>query len=158
MPRFQNSRTTVDEIARAYERLRQGGADPQLLAYLTKQYVLDGTMPFNLPSEREGQLGDVTGAEEEFTFARLIDQLKKRLPRMKELGYFHLEDGRVTLRVANQKIVFGERVTSEFVAEQPRRPRPLPPRQRAASRLRPARPPPAAARPARPAPPRARSP
>jgi hypothetical protein len=115
MPRHENSRTTVDDIARSYERFDKAELI-NILSYLTKQYVVDGTMPFNLPGERAGKLGDVAGAEEDFTFAKLVDQLKRRLPKLKELGYFQVDDGRVTLRVENQKITFGDRVTSEFVA------------------------------------------
>ncbi|RME72723.1 MAG: hypothetical protein D6776_08255 [Planctomycetota bacterium] len=115
MPRHENSRTTIEDIARSYERFDKAELI-DMLSYLTKQYVLDGTMPFNLPGERDGKLGDVGGQQEELTFSKLIDQLKRRLPNLKELGYFHVDNDRVVLRVDNQKITFGERVTSEFVA------------------------------------------
>lgn len=115
MPRPATNRAVAEEIARAYEKF-----DRQeligILAYLTKTYVVDGTLPFNLVEKSGGQIGDVGGgAEKDLDFPKLIDQLKRRLPHIPELGNFHIEEGRVTLRVANQKITFGERVTSEFV-------------------------------------------
>lgn len=114
MPRPATNRAVAEEIARAYEKFdRQELIN--ILSYLTKVYVVDGTMPFNLVPEKAGQLGDVSGAEKDFDFVKLVDQLKRRLPHMPELGYFQIEEGRVTLRVENQKITFGERVTSGFV-------------------------------------------
>lgn len=115
MPRPATNRAVADEIARAYEKF-----DRQeligILAYLTKTYVVDGTLPFNLSGEKKGAAGDLSAeAEKELDFPKLIDQLKRRLTHIPQLGYFQIEDGKVTLRVDNQKIAFGERVTSEFV-------------------------------------------
>src|SRR5262245_23751196 len=114
MPRPATNRAVAEEIARAYEKFdRQELIN--ILSYLTKVYVVDGTMPFNLVPDKTGPVGDAAGAEKELDFTKLVDQLKRRLPHMPELGYFQVEEGKVTLRVANQKITFGERVTSEFV-------------------------------------------
>lgn len=113
MTRPATSRAVAEEIARSYEKFERHELI-NILSYLTKVYVVDGTMPFNLPGEG-GKLGHVEGAEKELDFAKLIDQLKKRLPKMKELNYFQTESGRVMLRVGNQKITFGDRVTTEFV-------------------------------------------
>jgi hypothetical protein len=115
MPRPATNRAVVEEIARAYEKFdRQELIN--ILSYLTKTYVVDGTMPFNLVGEKAGQVGDVAGAEKDLDFPKLIDQLKRRLPHMPELGYFQVESGKVTMRAANQKVTFGERgPTSEFV-------------------------------------------
>lgn len=118
MTRPAANRAVAEEIARSYEKFdRQELIN--ILSYLTKVYVVDGTMPFNLPAASGaaggGQLGDVAGAEKDFDFVKLIDQLKRRLPTLPELAHFQIEEGRVTLRVANQKITFGDRVTSEFV-------------------------------------------
>jgi len=115
MSRPTTNRSVAEEIARAYEKFdRQELIN--ICSYLTKVYVVDGTMPFNLPVQGSGQLGDVEGGEKDFTFVKLIDQLKRRLPKLAELAHFQIEDGRVTLRAGNQKITFSEdRVTSEFV-------------------------------------------
>jgi len=114
MPRPATNRAVTEEIARAYDKFdRQELIN--ILSYLTKVYVVDGTMPFTLPGEK-GELAGVPGGEKDFDFVKLIDQLKRRLPHVPELGYFQIEEGKVTLRVANQKIIFGDRVTSEFVA------------------------------------------
>ena len=114
MPRPATNRAVAEEIARAYEKF-----DRQeligILAYLTKTYVVDGTLPFNLTGEKTGPAGDLAGAEKDLDFPKLIDQLKRRLPHITELTHFAIEDGKVTLRVANQKVTFGDRVTSEFV-------------------------------------------
>lgn len=116
MTRPATNRAVAAEIARAYEKFDRQELI-EILSYLTRVYVVDGTMPFNLPvGAGTGQLGDVSaGAEKDFDFVKLIDQLKRRLPNIPELAHFQVEDGKVTLRVANQKITFGERVTSEFV-------------------------------------------
>jgi hypothetical protein len=117
MSRPATNRAVAEEIARAYEKF-----DRQeligFLAHLTKVYVVDGTMPFNLVSGAPaGHLGDVEGAEKDFTFVKLIDQLKRRLPKIPELAHFQNEDGKVTLRAGNQKITFAEDgLTSQFVA------------------------------------------
>jgi hypothetical protein len=114
MPRPATNRAVAEEIARAYEKFdRQELIN--ILAYLTKTYVVDGTMPFNLVGDKAGPVGDATGAEKDLDFVKLVDQLKRRCTHIPELGYFQVEEGKVTLRVANQKITFGERVTSEFV-------------------------------------------
>jgi hypothetical protein len=117
MPRPATNRAVADEIARSYEKFdRQELIN--ILSYLTKVYVVDGTMPFNLPGAGGGpggQLADVAGAEKDFDFVKLVDQVKRRLPHLPELAAFQIEDGKVTLRAGNQKIVFGERITSEFV-------------------------------------------
>jgi hypothetical protein len=116
MTRPATNRAVAEEIARSYEKFdRQELIN--ILSYLTRVYVVEGTMPFNLPVEgRTGQLGDVAGAEKDFDFVKLIDQLKKRLAHLPELAAFQIEDGKVTLRAGNQKITFlGDRVTAEFV-------------------------------------------
>jgi hypothetical protein len=124
MPKPATNRKVAEEIGRAYEKFSREELI-NLLGYITRTYVVDGTMPFNLPAQK-GELADVAGAEKDFDFPKLIDQLKKRLPDMAELKYFQLEEGRVTVRVANQKITFGERVTSEFVPTSAAPPPPSP--------------------------------
>src|SRR5947207_14040199 len=105
MPRPATNRAVAEEIARAYEKFdRQELIN--ILSYLTKVYVVDGTMPFNLPGAAGaagGQLGDVAGAEKDFDFVKLMDQLKRRLPHLAELAAFQIEEGKVTLRAGNQK-------------------------------------------------------
>lgn len=114
MPKPATNRRVAEEIGRSYEKFSREEL-LNILSWLTKTYVVDGTMPFNLPAQK-GELGDVAGgAEKDFDFPKLIDQLKKRLPDIPELKHFQIEEGKVTLRVANQKVTFGERVTSEFV-------------------------------------------
>ena len=104
----------VDEqIKGAYEKFdRQELID--MLSSLTLTYVVHSTMPFNLPGGQGGTMSDMAGAEKDFTFVKLIDQLKKRLPGMQELANFQVEEGKVVMRAGNQKIVFGERITSEI--------------------------------------------
>ncbi|MHC4831567.1 MAG: hypothetical protein ACYTFT_14625 [Planctomycetota bacterium] len=114
MARPATSRAVADEIARSYEKFDRSHLI-NILTYLTKTYVVDGTMPFNLPGEG-GKLAAVDGAEKEVTFPKLIDQLKKRLPNLKELSFFQVVGDKVTLRAGNQKVTFGDRVTTEFVA------------------------------------------
>jgi hypothetical protein len=87
-----------------------------LLSHLLKTYVIEGTMPFNLPLPEKDFAQDVVEkAKEEFTFAKLIEQIKKRLPKLQELKHFNIEEGKVTLLVENLKVTFGEKITSEFV-------------------------------------------
>lgn len=112
MPRPATNRAVAEEIARSYEKFdRQELLN--ILSFLTKTYVVDGTMPFNLVGDKSAP-GDA-GAEKDLDFPKVIDQLKRRLPHIPELGYFQVEGGRVTLRAGNQKVTFGERVTVEFV-------------------------------------------
>ncbi len=117
MPRPATNRAVAEEIARSYEKFdRQELIN--ILSYLTKTYVVDGTMPFNLVGEGGkggAQAGADPAAEKDLDFPKLVDQLKKRLPHLPELQHFHVEAGKVTLRAGNQKVTFGERITSEFV-------------------------------------------
>ena len=111
MPRPSTSRAAAEEIRRSYDKFDRAEL-LNILSYLTKVYVVDGTMPFSLPGEHKHDAGEET--EKELTFAKLIDQLKRRLPKLTELTYFQVEEGKAVLRVGNQKITFGDRVTTEF--------------------------------------------
>jgi len=112
MPRPSTSRAAAEEIRRSYDKFDRAEL-LNILSYLTKVYVVDGTMPFSLPGEHKNDA--VADAEKELTFSKLVDQLKRRLPKLKELSYFQVEEGKAVLRVGNQKITFGDRVTTEFV-------------------------------------------
>lgn len=105
MPRPKLNREVAEEIASAYEKFDRA----ELLNYLvnfTRTYIIEGTIPFGFEKGSD--------AEKEIDFVKLIEQLKRRLPHVPELGYFGVEDGKVILRVSGQKISFGERVTHQF--------------------------------------------
>lgn len=125
------------------ERLRAAHAGKsqeellELVCQLTKTYVLEQTIPFDVPlpereaevasSSRRPDLPDVPEPSEEERprgeetepawrqFARLMEGIKRRtgLPQLEGLSI--QPDGRAVLMVDNQKITFGERVTVEFV-------------------------------------------
>jgi len=111
MPRPATNKAVAEEIAKAFEKY-----DRQeligLLTHLTKTYVVDGTIPFNLTG-KEGPAA--AEAEKEFDFVKIVEQLKRKFAHVPEVSYFAVEDGRVTIRVDNEKITFGQRVTKEFV-------------------------------------------
>jgi hypothetical protein len=109
MPRPPTNRAVGEEIANAYEKFDRKELI-EILCQLTKTYVVDGTMPFNLVGEKGGD----PGAEKDLDFVKVITQLKGRLPHIPELNYFQVEGGKVTLRAGGQKITFGERVTAQF--------------------------------------------
>jgi len=115
------------------ERLRASYAEKSreelldLVCELQKTYVLEQTIPFDLPMpERaeptdrpdvpEGQeQDDDPDATPTRRFARLIAGLRQRtgLPQLE--GFATDAEGRAVLVVDNQKVVFGDRVTVEFV-------------------------------------------
>jgi hypothetical protein len=111
MPRPPTNRAVAEEIAKTFEKY-----DRQeligLLTHVTKTYVVDGTTPFNLTG-KEGQTA--AEAEKSLDFVRIVELLKAKFAHVPEMSYFTVEDGRVTIRVGNEKITFGERVTKEFV-------------------------------------------
>ena len=101
-----------------------------LVCALTKEYVLDKTIPFDFPlPERAEELradppdvpaqtpaGEVdSGEPAPVVFARLVDGLKRRTG-LPQFDGFSLENGQAVLVVDNQKVVFGERVTVRMVS------------------------------------------
>jgi len=131
MPRPKTNREVVEEIARSYEKYdRQELLD--FLCRITMTYVIDRTMPFNFVGDGKAAAEQ---AEKEIDFVKLIEQAKRRLSHIPELANFQVEGGKVTLRAGNQKIIFGERVTAEFVptSSAPPAPEPAPARPSAAA-------------------------
>lgn len=153
------ARGAMDELRARYGALSQEEL-LELVCSLTKEYVLDQTIPFDFPhpERAEAMRGDKPDAPEEedasepseVRFARLISGLKARtgLPQFED---FAVEDGKAVLIVDNQKVVFGERVTvSLFSRRGTTRGTPAP--AAPASRPAPSRAPSAPARGAPPAP------
>ncbi len=103
-----------------------------LVCHLTKTYVLDQTIPFDipLPERAEEMRGDrphvppnevqENDSEDppERRFARLIEGLKQRT-KLPQFDQFSVEGDKAVLIVDNQKVTFGERVTVEFVPGRP---------------------------------------
>jgi hypothetical protein len=141
------TRGALDKIRAKYDKLTHEQL-LDLVCSLTKNYVVEQTIPFDLPlPERteEGRaaasddapaeplpdnLGDAEPEERAAPrvppherFSQLMSALKKRAA-LPQLEHFAIEEGKVILRVDNQKVTFGERTTVEFVPSQgrPRRP------------------------------------
>ena len=111
MPRPATNRAVAEEIAKAFEKYDREQLIG-LLTHLTKTYVVDGTVPFNLTG-KEGAAA--TEAEKELDFVKIVEQLKRKFVHVPEISYFSIEDGRVNIRVGEEQITFGERVTKKFV-------------------------------------------
>lgn len=131
------ARGALDELRARYGELSREEL-LELVCSLTKEYVLDQTIPFDFPhpERAEAMRGDRPDApaEEETTdpsevqFARLISGLKART-QLPQFDDFEVEDGKAVLIVDNQKVVFGERVTvSLFSRRGGRAPAPAPSR------------------------------
>lgn len=113
------ARGAMDELRARYGALSHEEL-LELVCSLTKEYVLDQTIPFDFPQpERaEAMRGDRPDAPEEedateaseVRFARLISGLKART-QLPQFDDFQVEEGKAVLIVDNQKVVFGERVT-----------------------------------------------
>lgn len=101
------------------ERVPQRSASP---ARPERRDSLPEPLPDDLGQpDRDDRVPARTVAHERF--AQLVVALKKRAD-LPQLELFLIEEGRVVLRVDNQKVTFGERTTVEFVPSQgrPRRP------------------------------------
>ncbi len=138
--RLGYSRGIMEQLKASHSHLSQEEL-LDLVCHLTKTYVLDQTIPFDIPlPERAEDLKDDApyappSPDEvqdddtpEVRFARLIEGLKRRT-RLPQLNGFTVDDsGRAVLIVDNQKITFGERVTVEFVPvrQNPTTPTPAP--------------------------------
>lgn len=123
--RLGYSRGVFEQLRASHEHLSHEEL-LDLVCHLTKTYVLDATIPYDLPlPERAEELRadppdvpesveDTGGEPPAQRFARLIEELKRRtgLPQFEG---FSVVDGRAVLTVDNQRITFGERVTIEFV-------------------------------------------
>jgi hypothetical protein len=136
------TRGVLDKIRASYDKLsREELLD--LICYLSKTYVVEQTIPFDVPipereneapepmaepallsQDRDRDRGDAssdvatTGTPTQ-RFAQLIDGLKRRT-QLPQLEHFTIEDGRCVLTVDNQKVTFGDRVTVEFVPQRGR--------------------------------------
>jgi len=125
------ARGVLDELRARHENLSREEL-LELVCTLTKEYVLDQTIPFDfpMPERAEAMRGDRPDmpegqdeAEEvpsEERFARLISGLKARTG-LPQLENFSIEAGKAVLVVDNQKVVFGERVTVSLFSGRPRR-------------------------------------
>lgn len=183
--RLSYARGAMEKLRKAHEHLSQEQL-LDLVCHLTKTYVIEQTIPFDVPlpervdARDRPDVPDAPGIEVDDPeaspvrrFARLVEGLKRRA-QLPQLDGFSVQEGRVVLIVDNQKVTFGERVTIEFVpvrqspvtapsaqdepAPAPRTPG-APPRPAPAPRAEPAAPfsaPAAPARAARPATPAAR--
>ena len=113
------ARGAMDELRARYGALSHEEL-LELVCSLTKEYVLDQTIPFDFPhpERAEAMRGDRPDAPEEedttepseVRFARLISGLKART-QLPQFNDFRIEEGKAVLVVDNQKVVFGERVT-----------------------------------------------
>jgi hypothetical protein len=113
------ARGAMDELRARYGALSREEL-LELVCSLTKEYVLDQTIPFDFPhpERADAMRGDRPDAPEEedttepseVRFARLISGLKART-QLPQFDDFQVEDGKAVLIVDNQKVVFGERVT-----------------------------------------------
>jgi hypothetical protein len=131
------ARGVLQELRARHENLsREELLD--LVCTLTKEYVLDNTIPFDFPlPERADEFAgdapdapptrdeDQPGDPPEVRFARLIEGMKRRT-RLPQLEGFSVEGGNAILVVDNQKVVFGERVTVSLFSGRPGRGRPAP--------------------------------
>lgn len=138
--RLGYSRGIMEQLKASHSHLSQEEL-LDLVCHLTKTYVLDQTIPFDIPlPERAEDLKDdapyaLPSPDEvqdddtpDVRFARLIEGLKRRT-RLPQLDGFSVDNaGRAVLVVDNQKITFGERVTVEFVPlrQNPTTPTPAP--------------------------------
>lgn len=125
------ARGVLDELRARHENLSREEL-LELVCTLTKEYVLDQTIPFDfpMPERAESMRGDrpdmPEGQDEgeevpsEERFARLISGLKARTG-LPQLDNFSIEAGKAVLVVDNQKVVFGERVTVSLFSGRPRR-------------------------------------
>lgn len=124
--RLSYARGALEKLRKAHENLsREELLD--LVCHLTKTYVLEQTIPFDVPMPERADPADLPDVPDpsaavqddpEATparrFARLIEGLKRRT-NLPQLEGFSVQDGRAVLIVDNQKVTFGERVTIEFV-------------------------------------------
>lgn len=125
------ARGVLDELRARHENLSREEL-LELVCTLTKEYVLDQTIPFDfpMPERADAMRGDrpdmPEGQDEpeevpsEERFARLISGLKARTG-LPQLENFSIEAGKAVLVVDNQKVVFGERVTVSLFSGRPRR-------------------------------------
>ncbi len=124
------SRGVLEKIRASYDKLsREELLD--LICYVSKTYIVEQTIPFDvpLPEKEEAppdpEVMDAPPAAQTSAaqrFATLVEGLKKRT-QLPQLEHFSVEDGKAVLVVDNQKVIFGDRVTVEFV---PVRGRPAP--------------------------------
>ncbi|MBL4847802.1 MAG: hypothetical protein JKY65_19990 [Planctomycetes bacterium] len=123
------ARGAMDELRARYGSLSQEEL-LELVCSLTKEYVLDQTIPFDFPHPERadamrGDRPDAPPDEDDTTepsevrFARLISGLKART-ELPQFDDFQVEDGKAVLVVDNQKVVFGERVTVSLFSRQGR--------------------------------------
>jgi hypothetical protein len=116
----------MEKLRKAHEHLSQEQL-LDLVCHLTKTYVIEQTIPFDVPlperaeprdrpdvADPAGAVVDDPEASPVRRFARLIEGLKRRA-ELPQLDGFSVQDGKVVLVVDNQKVTFGERVTIEFV-------------------------------------------
>ncbi|HZU97573.1 MAG TPA: hypothetical protein VFF73_12815 [Planctomycetota bacterium] len=118
------SRGVLEKIRQSYDKLsREELLD--LICYISKTYIVEQTIPFDVPIPEaeetppdaevvEGEAPAANAPSPAQRFATLIEGLKKRT-QLPQLASFSVEDGKAVLVVDNQKIVFGDRVTVEFV-------------------------------------------
>jgi hypothetical protein len=118
------SRGVLEKIRQSYDKLsREELLD--LICYISKTYIVEQTIPFDVPIPEaeetppdpevvDGDAPVANAPSPAQRFATLIEGLKKRT-QLPQLASFSVEDGKAVLVVDNQKIVFGDRVTVEFV-------------------------------------------
>ena len=135
-PRLGYSKGVLEQLRAQHAELSREEL-LELVCALTKEYVLDKTIPFDFPlPERADELradppdapaaADETSDPPQVRFARLIEGMKQRT-QLPQFEGFSIESGQAVLVVDNQKVVFGDRVTVRMVTGRRTPSRPAPP-------------------------------